>query len=141
MDSREGGWRRDNSDCSSGRKKHERIAQVWCFLLYQDPCRVYLEDEPGGATAEEVAQAVKLHGELMGLAGATAEPTPAEVNQLSFRLAGPLPLDLDFKQTLLTMRSEAERLRALISYFETILPSIKRSVMVRQKAGGNGHAL
>ena len=102
---------------------------------------IYLEDEPGGATAEEVAQAVKLHGELMGLAGATAEPTPAEVNQLSFRLAGPLPLDLDFKQTLLTMRSEAERLRALISYFETILPSIKRSVMVRQKAGGNGHAL
>ena len=102
---------------------------------------IYLEDEPGGATAEEVAQAVKLHGELMALAGTTAETTTPEVKQLSFRLAGPLPLDLDFKQTLLTMRSEAERLRAVISYFETILPSIKRSVMVRQKAGGNGHAL
>ena len=31
------------------------------------------------------------------------------------------------------MKSEGERLRAVISYFETILPSIKRSVQVRQK--------
>lgn len=103
---------------------------------------LYLEDEPGGASAEEVAQAVKLHSELMTLAGAPPEgPMPEEIKQLSFRLAGPLPLDLDFKQTLLTMKSEAERLRAVISYFETILPSIKRSVQVRQKAGGNGHAV
>ncbi len=33
---------------------------------------LYLEDEPGGATATEVAQAVKLQAELMSLAGATA---------------------------------------------------------------------
>jgi Lon protease-like protein len=103
---------------------------------------LYLEDEPDGASAEEVAQAVKLHSELITLAGAPLESAvPPEVKQLSFRLAGPLPLDLDFKQTLLTMKSEAERLRAVISYFETILPSIKRSVQVRQKAGGNGHAV
>ena len=103
---------------------------------------LYLEDEPGSATAEEVAQAVKLHGELMTLAGARPDgEMTASPEQLSFRLAGPLPLDLDFKQTLLTMESEVERLRAVISYFETILPSIKRSVQVRQKAGGNGHAI
>ncbi len=103
---------------------------------------LYLEDEPDGASAEEVSQAVKLHSELMTLAGAPPEgAVPPELKQLSFRLAGPLPLDLDFKQTLLTMKSEGERLRAVISYFETILPSIKRSVQVRQKAGGNGHAV
>jgi Lon protease-like protein len=103
---------------------------------------LYLEDEPGNATPEEVAQAVKLHGELMTLAGAMPEGTAAGApDHLSFRLAGPLPLDLDFKQTLLSMKSEAERLRAVISYFETILPSIKRSIRVRQKAGGNGHAM
>jgi Lon protease-like protein len=101
---------------------------------------LYLDDEPGDASAEEVARAVQLHAELIALAGATPEGT-AEAKHLSFRLAGPLPLDLDFKQTLLTMKSEGERLRAVISYFETILPSIKRSVQVRQKAGGNGHGI
>lgn len=103
---------------------------------------MYLEDDPGAATAAEVAQAVKLHAELTSLAGATPDTaTPDAPHQLSFRLAGPLPLDLDFKQSLLSMKSEAERLRAVIAYFETILPGIKRSVQVRQKAGGNGHAI
>jgi hypothetical protein len=55
-------------------------------------------------------------------------------------LAGSLPLDLDFKQTLLGMTSEAERLRAIISFFETILPAMRRTMHVRRKAGGNGHA-
>jgi Lon protease-like protein len=103
---------------------------------------LYLEDEPGGATQDEVTQAMKLHTELMSLAGARAEAaTPEEFRQLSFRLAGPLPLDLDFKQTLLSMKSEGERLRAVIAYFETILPGIRRNMQVHQKAGGNGHAV
>ena len=37
------------------------------------------------------------------------------------------------------MKSEAERMHAVISYFETILPNLRRNVRVRQKAGGNGH--
>jgi hypothetical protein len=77
----------------------------------------------------------------MTLAGAEPERS-SEVNegQLSFHLAGSLPLDLDFKQSLLGMTSEAERLRAIISFFENILPSMRRTVHVRRKAGGNGHA-
>jgi len=38
------------------------------------------------------------------------------------------------------MKSEAERLRAIISFFDTILPTMRRTVHVRRKAGGNGHA-
>ena len=30
-------------------------------------------------------------------------------------------------------------MQAVISYFETILPNLRRTVHVRQKAGGNGH--
>lgn len=100
----------------------------------------YLTDEPGEATAAEIAQAVKLHGELMALAGAKPQEM-ATTEQLSFRLAGPLPLDLDFKQTLLAMKTEGERLRAVIAYFQTILPSIQRNLQVRKKAGGNGHVM
>jgi len=60
-------------------------------------------------------------------------------SQLSFSLVGPMPLDLDFKQTLLGLKSEAERLQAVISYFEAILPNLRRTMRIRQKAGGNGH--
>jgi Lon protease-like protein len=102
---------------------------------------LYLQDEPEVASKEETAQAMKLHGEIMTLAGAEPEKS-AEIDegQLSFHLAGSLPLDPDFKQTLLGMKSEAERLRAIISFFETILPTMRRTVHVRRKAGGNGHA-
>src|SRR5437588_9987385 len=46
----------------------------------------------------------------LGLAGAAPEKA-AEIDRsrLSFHLAGSLPLDLDFKQTLLGMRSEERR--------------------------------
>lgn len=102
---------------------------------------LYLQDELGVASTEEIAQAVKLHGEIMTLAGAEPEKS-SEIGegQLSFHLAGSLPLDLDFKQTMLGMKSEGERLRAIISFFETILPTMRRTVHVRRKAGGNGHA-
>lgn len=102
---------------------------------------LYLHDEPDVASQQEIAQAVKLHGEIMTLAGAEPEKS-FEVDEglLSFRLAGSLPLDLDFKQALLMMKSEAERLRAIISFFENILPNMRRTVHVRRKAGGNGHA-
>jgi Lon protease-like protein len=99
---------------------------------------LYLQDGPDKATAEEIDQAVKLRGEIMELAG-SANAAGNESPQLSFSLVGPLPLDLDFKQTLLGMKSEAERMQAVISYFEAILPNLRRTARVRQKAGGNGH--
>ena len=102
---------------------------------------IYLRDELGAASQEEIAQALKLHGEIMTLAGAEPErSSEVDEGQLSFHLAGSLPLDLDFKQSLLGMKSEAERLRAIISFFENILPAMRRTVHVRRKAGGNGHA-
>jgi hypothetical protein len=58
---------------------------------------------------------------------------------LSFYLAGSLPLDLDFKQKLLALRSEAERILLLTSYLETLIPNLRRAASAREKAGGNGH--
>jgi Lon protease-like protein len=125
---------------TAGRRRFEvmEINQARAFLQAEV---VYLEDEPGMASADEIAQAMKLHGELMALAGAQIEGG-AEIDnsQLSYHLAGALPLDLDFKQTLLTMKSEAERVPALVSYFEAILPALRRTARARKTAGGNGHA-
>jgi Lon protease-like protein len=100
---------------------------------------LYLQDDPDQASAEEIAQAIKLQGEIIELAGATsATPSTLESAQLSFSMVGPMPLDLDFKQSLLVLKSEAARMQAVVSYFEAILPNLRRTVRVRQKAGGNG---
>jgi Lon protease-like protein len=124
---------------TEGRERFEvmQLNQERSFLQAEV---VYLQDEPDRSTAEEIALAVKLQGEIIELAGATVAERPANDSaQLSFSLVGPLGLDLDFKQTLLGLKSEAERLQAVISYFEAILPNLRRTVRVRQKAGGNGH--
>ena len=124
---------------TEGRERFEvmQVSQERSFLQAEV---IYLQDEPEKATVDEIAQAVKLQGEIVELAGsAPANPSQVEDPQLSFSLVAPLPLDLDFKQTLLGMKSEAERMQAVISYFEAILPNLRRTVRVRQKAGGNGH--
>ena len=59
---------------------------------------------------------------------------------LSYHIAGSLPLALDFKQKLLEMRSERERIPAIAEYLESILPNLRRATRTREKAGGNGHA-
>ena len=103
---------------------------------------VYLHDEAGKASTDEIAKALKLHGEILHLAGAEADNTgAAERPLLSFHIAGSLPLDLDFKQTLLGMSTEAERIQTIIAYLETILPNLRRTVQVRKKAGSNGHGI
>ena len=124
---------------TEGRERFEvmQVNQERSFLQAEV---LYLRDEPDQASSEETAQAVKLQGEIMQLAGSEVANRPeSDTSQLSFQLVGPLPLDLDFKQTLLGIKSEAERVRAVVSYFEAILPNLRRTVRVRQKAGGNGH--
>jgi Lon protease-like protein len=99
----------------------------------------YFDDDGADASREQRARAVGLQLELMALAGEKPQELPAEHPQLSFQLAAGVPLDLDFKQALLALRSEAERLAALISYYEKLLPNLRRSLKARTKAGGNGH--
>jgi len=77
---------------------------------------------------------------ILALASAQQHLTDGNEPPLSYQLAGSLPLDLDFKQQLLGLRSEGERIRAVIQYFGNILPNLRRTVTIRQKAGGNGHA-
>lgn len=96
-------------------------------------------DEPASAEQEERAKAVQLHLEILSLAGAVQDLSAADQNQLSFYLAGSLPLDLDFKQQLLSMRSESQRIQAVAQYLENILPKLRRVARARDTAGGNGH--
>jgi Lon protease-like protein len=97
---------------------------------------VFIADEPGQPEAQELARAVQLHQEILALAGAQQDLANESDFPLSFQMAGSLPLDLDFKQALLSMRSESDRIQAISNYFETV----RRAVIARHKASGNGHA-
>ena len=98
-------------------------------------------DEPGVTAEAERIRAVQLHLEILSLAGAVQDLSAADQNQLSFYLAGSLPLDLDFKQKLLSMRSEGERIAAISAYLGDLLPKLKRTAQARTRAGGNGRVL
>ena len=45
-----------------------------------------------------------------------------------------LPVDLDFKQALLEMKSEGERIEILTEYYRATIPKIELSLRVRQRA-------
>lgn len=99
-----------------------------------------IPDEPADTTSVEKERAIQAHKEILSLAGATPNAFSAEQGTLSFQLAGSLPLDLDFKQKLLSTLSERERIHELATYLEGILPGLRRAARAREKAGGNGHA-
>jgi Lon protease-like protein len=90
-----------------------------------------VEDEPDPPSAQLAQRAVHLHAEITKLAGASGGGPEESDEYLSFRLAGSLPLDLDFKQNLLVTLSEPKRLQAVISYLESILPGLRRASKAR----------
>jgi Lon protease-like protein len=100
-----------------------------------------VQDDPGSAAKDDIARASQLHADILTMAGAVQDLSASDPSTLSFYLAGSLPLDLDFKQKLLGLGSETERITALVSYLESILPKLHRASRVRTKAGGNGHVL
>ena len=89
------------------------------------------EGEPGKPLTEMVTQAVRLHAEIAKLAGTEPSGPDDHAGNLSFLLAGSLPLDLDFKQSLLSTLSEAKRLEAVVGYLEAILPGLRRAAKAR----------
>ncbi len=99
-----------------------------------------VQDESDRPTAAERLRAIDLHRQIMALANAQQDLPEGEEAPLSYHLVGSLPLDLDFKQKLLSLRSEARRIQTVVEYFEGILPTLLRTITIRQKAGGNGHA-
>jgi Lon protease-like protein len=78
-----------------------------------------------------IEQAVRLHAEIIKIAGAELSEPDETATNLSFLLAGSLPLDLDFKQNLLTTLSETKRLEAVVSYLEAVLPGLRRAAKAR----------
>jgi Lon protease-like protein len=124
---------------TEGRKRFEvlQLNQERSFLRAEV---LWIEDEAGTPSEEQTSRAVQLHSDILSMAGAVQDLSAADHAALSFYLAGSLPLDLDFKQKLLALRAESQRIAALTQYLEAVVPKLRRSAKAREKAGGNGHA-
>jgi hypothetical protein len=64
---------------------------------------------------------------------------PQPYRHLSFRLAASLPLALEFKQRLLSLRNEPERLQQVVHSMDQLIRQIDAAQEARKKAGGNGN--
>jgi Lon protease-like protein len=98
----------------------------------------YFEDEPSIAGKGDRDTVVQLHQQLFEILGQHVE-IERDITPLSFHLARELPVDLDFKQALLEMKSEAERIETLTEYYRATIPKIEMTLRTRQRASGNGH--
>ena len=99
---------------------------------------LYFEDEPGQVAATDLETVVQLHEQLLEILGQNVT-IDRQHPQISFNLAHELPVDLDFKQALLEMKSEVERVETLIEYYRATIPKVEKTLRAREKATGNGH--
>jgi Lon protease-like protein len=123
---------------AEGRRRFEMLElnQERSFLRAEV---LFVPDESAMPSEEDKNRAIQAHKEILTLAGAVQDISVKAQRTLSFHLAGSLPLDLDFKQKLLSTRTEAERILMLGAYLESVLPGLRRAANAREKAGGNGH--
>jgi Lon protease-like protein len=100
----------------------------------------FFDDEKTDVTAPEFQKrAIEGYNELQALSSnQPLDPQGIDDPQLSFRLAQPVP-DLGFRQTLLAIRSEAERLRQLADFLPSYVIRQRRIQQVKEVAPRNGH--
>jgi Lon protease-like protein len=119
-------------------------------ILYTNEEKAYLrggveffDDDPDADVPEEeeAQRAIELFRQAVERIHKSSDVPihlPRPYRHLSFRIAAPLPLDLDFKQQILSLRNEPERLRRVIRVIAHLIAQLDFVQKVRSKAGGNG---
>ena len=120
-------------------------------VLATDEERAYLrgdveffDDDNGADTAgeDDAQSAIALFRDAMQRLHKSRDMPihlPKPYRYLSFRIAAPLPFDPDFKQQLLSIRNEAERLHEVTLGMESLIAQLDLLDKARSKAGGNGN--
>jgi Lon protease-like protein len=93
----------------------------------------YFDDNDSSSPLDLRRRAAKMCSRIPG----PAEPD-IEDPQLSFQLAGRIA-DLEFRQQLLSMRSEAGRLRKLVDFVPAYLQRVTQVERLKELAPKNGH--
>lgn len=125
-----------------GRARY-RIHEVFEDQPYLEGRVEYVDDEPSSLDDSVRVRLVALYEQCYALLfGRRSTPfEPAPELPLSYQIAGTLPLELEYRQSLLELLSEAERCSQLLEHMEKWVPHLVRLDRGRKKAGGNGHGL
>jgi ATP-dependent Lon protease len=114
-------------------------------LAYLRGSPQFFEDEEAPLAPDDPRrkQAMELFSrmwDLLELKASRKEPTDLQAGdeQLSYQIMARLPVDLEFKQTLLPLRSEQDRLKRVIEYLEQLLVQVSVTIKTRASASGNG---
>ena len=124
---------------TTGRRRFEIVRLNEDRTYLQGSVEFFDDDENSPPSPETRQQAIDSYNELQSWSS-QSPLTPGEAGdpQLSFRLARPLT-DLGTRQALLAMRSEAERMKQLASFFPGYLIRERRVQHLKQVAPRNGH--
>jgi ATP-dependent Lon protease len=103
----------------------------------------YLDDREGPASARVRCELIELYEVCHTIVyGDYPRKVQGDVPEdLSYLVAGTLPMDLLWKQQVLELRSEADRQERLVTYLREWAPHLQKTEMLRQRADGNGHGL
>jgi Lon protease-like protein len=100
------------------------------------------DDRGTPASRRDREELAALHFETLELIGAGMGSTSIDLDQpIAFQLASSIPSDLGFKQQLLGTRSDAERTRQLLDFYNVVLPKLRRGAHATRIADGNGHVM
>ena len=102
----------------------------------------YFDDEPDlPLSPDETEKLYRLAVSAAGAAGVKLTTTPPAGDPTpSFRAAELLPLDITFKQQLISSRNERERVAKLQGYLETWMEQQKRKERLSSLSRTNGKA-
>ena len=106
-------------------------------------CVDYLDDKERPIDARLQRQVIELYEICHTL---IFEDYPRNISDeaaenLSYVIAGTLPLDLLWKQQVLELRCEADRQERLVGYLREWAPHLQKKEAKRARAGGDGHGL
>jgi len=123
-----------------GRRRFE-ISQLNREKSYLRGTPAFLDDDSEEPVPADRERAMKLYRRLTDAAELENEPfqdhTFSSTDlQLSYRMMSGVPAELSWKQNLLELRSERERLALVMDYFEKLLKQIESPAVPRQIAQG-----
>jgi len=118
-----------------------QMSDVFDEKRYLEASVEYLEDEPMPEQPASPRKLLDLYEQCYTLLHGRApqmDGAPPGV-PITFLIAAELPLDLEYKQELLELRSETERQANLREKMEKWLPELEQLDLIKRRAGGNGH--
>jgi Lon protease-like protein len=125
---------------SGGRRRFEILSLDQEKDYLRGSVQFFDDDDTDPVPPDLRARVLERYKVVLELRESEPAPEPAlEDRQLSFQLAQVVD-DLDFRHTLLRLRSEPERMQRLVEFFDRELPKLRVAEHMRRIAPLNGHS-